>query len=335
MAFYFSPVGNSPWVDSNGDPLVGGYWSFFLAGTSTPVAVYTNNTGTVAQPADLTLQSNGMPFSPIWLQGGIAVKARLFTSAGVAVPNGTFDNISGIDDPAIASSISQWVLFNGAPTYVSATSFTLVGDQTVEFQRNRRIRSTNTGGTVYSTIASATFAAGVTTVTVYNETGALDSGMSVVSYGLISAANTATPLFPVFSAYLSATQSVNSSTTPTVISLDAEEFDTNATFNTSTYRHAPNIAGYYQYTGRVSFASAASGLCGSSLRKNGALFKLGQYTLLNSGSSIGCVVGALIYMNGTTDYVELAGFQTSGGAINVGASNAFNTYLQGVLVRPG
>lgn len=140
---------------------------------------------------------------------------------------------------------------------------------------------------------------------------------------------------PVFSAYLSGTQSVNSSTTPTLISLDAEEFDTNSTFNTGTYRHVPNIAGYYQYTGRVHFVSAASGLCGAALWKNGASFKLGQYVPLNSGSSMGCVAAALIYMNGTTDYVDLRGFQTSGGAINVGASNAFNTYLQGVLVRPG
>lgn len=140
---------------------------------------------------------------------------------------------------------------------------------------------------------------------------------------------------PVFSAYLTGTQSVNSSTTPTKISLNGEEFDSDSTFDSTTnYRHTPTVAGYYQYTGRVHFVSAASGLCGSSLYKNNAAFKLGQYVPLNSGSSMGCVVSALIYMNGSSDYVDLRGFQTSGGAINVGASNAFNTYLQGVLVRP-
>lgn len=194
MAYYFCPVGNSPWVDSNGDPLVGGYWSFYLAGTSTPVAVYTDNTGTVAQPADLTLQSNGMPFSPIWLQGGIAVKARLFTSAGVAVANGTFDNISGIDDPAIASAVDQWVPYTAPVTYISATSFSVGGDQTNDFQVRRRVRSSNTGGTIYSTITASSFSAGATTVTVVNDSGTLDAGLSAVSYGLISSVNSALPM---------------------------------------------------------------------------------------------------------------------------------------------
>jgi hypothetical protein len=41
----------------------------------------------------------------------------------------------------------------------------------------------NTGGTIYSSVQSSTFGSGITTIVVSNDTGVLDSGLSVVSYG--------------------------------------------------------------------------------------------------------------------------------------------------------
>lgn len=117
-----------------------------------------------------------------------AYKLVLKTSADVTV--WTLDNISGIND--VASSVSEWVASGLTPTYLSATTFSLVGDQTALFQVGRRIRTTNTAGTVYGVITGSAFAA-VTTVTVLNDSGSLDSGLSAVSYGLLSATNPAVP----------------------------------------------------------------------------------------------------------------------------------------------
>jgi microcystin-dependent protein len=50
----------------------------------------------------------------------------------------------------------------------------------------------NSGGTIYSTIVSSVFGA-LTTVTVINDSGVLDSGLSAVAYGLLNAANPSSP----------------------------------------------------------------------------------------------------------------------------------------------
>jgi len=108
-----------------------------------------------------------------------------------ASPYRTLDNISGVNDVGGAAAQSQWVA-GPTPTFVSGTSFTLVGDQTATFHAGRRLQSTNTAGTIYSTILTSVFTS-LTTVTVANDSGALDSGLSAVNYGLISAVNTSDP----------------------------------------------------------------------------------------------------------------------------------------------
>lgn len=130
MPFFISPIGNSQIIDANGNPLNGGFLETYLAGTSTPRTTYTTQAGNVAQGAVMTLGSLGYPENgAVWMQGGIALKFIVKNAAGVV--QSTFDNISGIGDAD--ASPSEWVLFDAAPTYVSATSFTLVGDQTNTF----------------------------------------------------------------------------------------------------------------------------------------------------------------------------------------------------------
>lgn len=190
MSVGLMPVGNdAPFIDANGDPLSGGLLYFYVAGSSTPQNTYTTSAGSVANANPIVLGSGGYPSSSgnvvqIWGTDGVSYKAILKTSAGVTV--WTRDNLEVINDANV--TIDQWVT-GPTPTYISATSFSLVGDQTANFQVSRRIKTTNTAGTVYSTITASTFGA-VTTVTVASDpTSALDSGLSAVSYGLISATN--------------------------------------------------------------------------------------------------------------------------------------------------
>ncbi|WP_341918697.1 hypothetical protein [Polaromonas sp. YR568] len=189
MSYYLSPIGNSQIIDANGDPMVGGTISTFLAGTSTTSTTYTDDTGGTSQGVVMTLNSLGYPTNgPVWMLGGVPLKFIIKNAAGVT--QSTFDDISGIGDTA--TTTDQWVLYGAAPTYISATSFSVAGDQTNKFQVGRRITSTNSGGTIDSTITASVFGA-LTTVTVTNDSGVLDSGMSDVSYGLISPLNSSIP----------------------------------------------------------------------------------------------------------------------------------------------
>lgn len=185
MPYYLSPF-NEQQVDANGNPLVGGKVYTYLAGTSTPAATYTDSTSGTPQANPIILNSLGLPNSPIWMVGGQPLKFVFKDSSDVLIR--TVDNVSGINDTGTIS-VSEWVSFAGVPTYISATSFSLTGDQRLTFQVNRRIQSTNTGGTIYSTISASSYAAGVTTVTVVNDSGVLDAGLSAVNYALLGATN--------------------------------------------------------------------------------------------------------------------------------------------------
>jgi hypothetical protein len=91
----------------------------------------------------------------------------------------------------VSATASEWIS-GTTPTFVSTTSFTLAGDQTATYTVGRRVRTVNSGGTIYSTIVSSVFGA-LTTVKVRNDSGVLDSGLSAVSYGIMAATNVSTP----------------------------------------------------------------------------------------------------------------------------------------------
>jgi len=194
---YLSPVGNSQQVASNGAPLVGGKIYTYLAGSTTPAATYTDNTGSTPQANPIILDSNGLPLSPIWLQGGVSYKLVIQTAAGVTMR--TVDNVSGINDTT--NTQNEWVDSGLTPTYISGTSFSLVGDQRAIFQQYRRVKTQNTSGTVYGTVSSSTYSLGVTTIIVANDgTSALDSGLSTAAYGFMSATNPSIPVLFVTNA---------------------------------------------------------------------------------------------------------------------------------------
>ena len=131
---------------------------------------------------------------------------------------------------------------------------------------------------------------------------------------------------PCFSAYQSTLQSV-ANTTFVLIAFQTEEFDTNNNFDSTTnYRFTPTVAGYYAIYGSILAASANPLLL--SVFKNGVEYKRGGIYTTTAAS----VVSALVSMNGSTDYVDLRLYQSSGGAINTTAA-ATVTYFNGSMVR--
>ena len=193
MPQFLSPICNDQTFDANGDPLNAGQIETYLAGSSTPAATYTDDTGGTSQSNPIILNSLGYPTAgPIWLTGGVSYKFIIKNAAGSTLR--TIDDISGVNDASVSQP--EWVESGLVPTYISATSFSVPGDQTAILQIGRRLRTTNTSGLVYSTISNSIFAAGITTLTLTNDSTTLDAGLSLVAYALLSADPLSVPDLP-------------------------------------------------------------------------------------------------------------------------------------------
>lgn len=188
MAFSLSPIGNEQQVDSNGAPLSGGLIYTYLAGSTTPAPTYTDNTGGTPQANPIVLNTLGRPASPIWLTDGVSYKFILTSSAGAQ--QWTIENITGVSSSTPTQD--EWVLQSTVPTYISATQFSVPGDQTETFTVGRRVRAVCTGGVRYGYISVSAFTT-LTTVTLVIDSGSLDSGLSAVSVGLLSSDNSSVP----------------------------------------------------------------------------------------------------------------------------------------------
>ena len=154
---------------------------------------------------------------------------------------------------------------------------------------------------------------------------------------LTSASNVAQKGVPAFSAYRTTSQTVSYNTS-TKLQVNVEEFDTNSNYDNSTnYRFTPTVAGYYLFTFGGEGESSIGTLEYNVVRlfKNGTALaggsaRAGSYTYTPDypywfGTAQGSV---LVYMNGTTDYMELYGSLVGGGTLSYGSVN-----FQGVLVR--
>lgn len=188
MAFSLSPIGNEQQVTQNGAPLSGGLLYTYLAGSSTPAATYTDSSGATPQSNPIVLNVLGRPTNPVWLTDGTAYKLVLTDSAGVT--QWTIDNVTGVAVPTPAQS--EWETLATTPTYINATQFTVPGDQTTALHLGRRVRLPCTGGVRYGVISVSAFTT-LTTVTVELDSGSLDSGLSGVAVGILSAANSSMP----------------------------------------------------------------------------------------------------------------------------------------------
>jgi len=120
---------------------------------------------------------------------------------------------------------------------------------------------------------------------------------------------------PAFSAYANASQSLTSSAF-TKVAINVELFDTNSNFDSTTnYRFTPTVEGYYQVNGTLRMTAATSSLSQAlvALFKNGAIYARGSDTVLTTTLPIVAISGAfneVVYMNGSTDYIELYGSVT-------------------------
>ena len=138
---------------------------------------------------------------------------------------------------------------------------------------------------------------------------------------------------PAFSAYQSTGQTGISSLTETKITFTTEEFDTNNNFASSTF--TPTVAGYYQINAQVTMTSAATNaVLLTAIWKNGARIKSGSVSTGSTYLYPQANTATIVYMNGTTDYLEVYVLGSSGGgSFGTYATGASVTYFQAAMIR--
>lgn len=186
-----------------------------------------------------------------------------------------------------------------------------------------------------SVTLSAPSAAGSVTVTLPASSGTmLTSASTTMPAGSVNQAALATNVAgtgPAFRGYATTTQSFSASTW-TKVTLSGESFDTNSNFASS--RFTPTVAGYYQINGKVgcqpSTGTVTRVLCG--IFKNGVEERLGS-DIFSTGNIVqtSATIATLIYMNGSTDYIELYVYMVGGSPAIEG--NSAHTYFEGSLAR--
>jgi hypothetical protein len=137
-----------------------------------------------------------------------------------------------------------------------------------------------------------------------------------------------------FSAYVGTTQAITSNTW-TKLAANTEEFDTNSNYDNATnYRFTPTVSGYYQVTGNIYFNATLSTTGNRiAIYKNGTLFKYGSLNYPASApADTGTNMSSLIYLNGSTDYVELYGLVIGTGALTISNTSSLS-YFQAAMIR--
>jgi hypothetical protein len=95
MAVNLSPIGNGfQFFNNDGLPLNAGKIFTYQAGSTTPLATYTDSSGLIANTNPIILGTDGRPPSTIWLTAGFFYKFVLTTAANVTIQ--TYDNLYGI-----------------------------------------------------------------------------------------------------------------------------------------------------------------------------------------------------------------------------------------------
>jgi len=130
-------------------------------------------------------------------------------------------------------------------------------------------------------------------------------------------------------AYRNAAQDIDAG--PTKILIDTISFDAEDVVDITNSRITPNLPGYYVVMGNVISSNMPEReRISAMIYKNGVLVTYG--TTVNHGKSVQNVVSSstasdLIYMNGTTDYLELYAYNSDSTALTLDTGYSYQNYI--------
>lgn len=134
---------------------------------------------------------------------------------------------------------------------------------------------------------------------------------------------------PRFKGYASTAQSLATGTTDTPITLDTEDYDSDNGHSTSTNtsRYTIQVAGTYAIAATLAIATNATGNRKAGININGANARGGAVQAPGFASNSWCTAVYTEQPLSVGDYVELVGWQTSGGALSTSATTGFGPTL--------
>jgi hypothetical protein len=179
--------------------------------------------------------------------------------------------------------------------------------------------TTTTGDIIYASAANTPARLGIGST----------SQVLTVSSGVPSWATPAGSSGPSFGVYGSAAQTGISNATFTKVALNTELWDTDSCYDTSTYRFTPNKAGYYQINANIQTVMSPVDLAVVTIYKNGA-----EYTRVHRRDGVvnsSACSATLVYLNGTTDYIEFFAYIASTTTRNIELDSGAAT--TGVWIR--
>ncbi len=175
---------------------------------------------------------------------------------------------------------------------------------------------------------------------IYFNAGSVGIGSSAPAYALDVSGSVRAATFlgqgqlkvPVFSIVQGASQSIPAAV-ETKVNLDTLQFDNFNYWDSANHRWNPKIAGYYQVNGAVMIANnptlANGNILFSIIYKNGGAHARGTMTTPDAANYAQSNTSCIVYLNGTSDYVELWVYSESGHATNAGTPYV---YMSCVLV---
>ena len=136
---------------------------------------------------------------------------------------------------------------------------------------------------------------------------------------------------PAFRAYKSSNQVVSDAVSTKVI-FDTKVFDTNNNYSTANSRFTPTVAGYYQIIANV-YGSSGAALSYNFIQiyKNGSADSSVVISPYQGATAIGPAT-TLIYLNGSTDYIEVYTALAGTGTLTIISSPIF-TFFSASLAR--
>ena len=128
-------------------------------------------------------------------------------------------------------------------------------------------------------------------------------------------------------AYRKAAQSIDANG-HTKVAIDTISFDTEGVVDTTNSRITPSLPGYYQVSAQVFIRNIPDReIVLASILKNGIGVSGGSGVRGGAQGHGGSVVSGLIYMNGTTDYLELFAHNSHSSALALYMGGSIQNYI--------
>ena len=142
--------------------------------------------------------------------------------------------------------------------------------------------------------------------------------------------------YGLFMAYKSTNSQTLSHNTQTVIQYDTEDRDQQGWYDTSTYKYTPQVAGWYQiFASSYGYNFATQGVeYQTKILKNGTNIAYSHNGHDNYGGGASTNISSIVYLNGSSDYVQGAAYQYNSAASNdnIHGGTIRNTCFYGYLL---